>query len=92
MGILSNTVSICQFRVVGDLPATDLFSWASGNLARHAFRPIDEGIAELSIGWVHTGNPQEMGFAVPADFWHDNYLAFSLRQDRRRVPAALLKA
>jgi hypothetical protein len=92
MGILANTVSICQFRVVGDLPAADLFPWASGNLARHAFRPIDEGIAELSIGWVHMGNPQEMSFTVPADFWHDNYLAFSLRQDRRRVPAALLKA
>jgi hypothetical protein len=92
MGILANTVSICQFRVVGDLPAADLFTWASGNLARHAFRPIDEGIAELSIGWVHTGNQQEMSFSVPADFWHDNYLAFSLRQDRRRVPAPLLKA
>ncbi len=92
MGILANTVSICQFRVVGDLPSTDLFTWASESLARHAFRPIDEGIAELSIGWVHTGNPQEMSFSVPADFWHDNYLAFSLRQDRRKVPAALLKA
>ena len=92
MGILANTVSICQFKVVGDLSAADLFSWASATLARHAFRPIDEGIAELSIGWVHTGNPQEMGFSVPADFWHDHYLAFSLRQDRRRVPATLLKA
>jgi hypothetical protein len=92
MGILANTVSICQFKVVGDLPAADLFSWASGNLARHAFRPIDEGIAELSVGWVQTGNPQETSFSVPADFWHDHYLAFSLRQDRRRVPSALLKA
>lgn len=92
MGILANTVSICQFKVVGDLPTTDFFSWASGNLARHAFRPIDEGIAELSIGWVHTGNPQEKDFSVSADFWHDHYLCFSLRQDRRQVPAALLKA
>jgi hypothetical protein len=92
MGILANTVSICQFKVVGDLPTNDLFTWASESLARHAFRPIDEGIADLSVGWVHTGNPLEMSFSVPADFWHGHYLAFSLRQDRRRVPAALLKA
>ncbi|HEX9023056.1 MAG TPA: recombination-associated protein RdgC [Geobacteraceae bacterium] len=92
MGILANTVSICQFRVEGDVPATGLFEWASAGLGRHAFRSIDQGTAELSVGWVHTGNPQESGFAVPADFWHDHYLAFSLRQDRRKIPAALFKA
>jgi hypothetical protein len=92
MGILSNSVSICQFQVAGDLPATDLFTWASGNLANNAFKPIDQGAAELSVGWVHTGNHQESSFAAPVDFWYDHYLAFSLRQDRRRLPAALLKA
>ena len=93
MGILSNTVSICQFRVEGEIPAAaELFAWASDLLARHRFQPIDQGAAELSVGWVHTGNHQESAFASPADFWHDHYLAFSLRQDRRRIPAALLKA
>ncbi len=92
MGILANTVSICQFRVVGDVPASGLFELASESLGRHAFKPIDQGTAELSVGWVHTGNPQESAFAVPADFWHDHYLAFTLRQDRRKVPAPLLKA
>jgi hypothetical protein len=92
MGILSNTVSICHFRVVGELPATDLFEWASESFRKHAFRPIDQGVEELSTGWVHTGNNQESAFAVPADFWHDHYLAFTLRQDRRRIPASLLKA
>ncbi|MGD0844651.1 MAG: recombination-associated protein RdgC [Geobacteraceae bacterium] len=92
MGILANSTSICQFKVTGDLPVTDLFSWASGNLGKYAFRPIDQETEELSIGWVHTGNPQESSFAAPDDFWHDHYLAFSLRQDRRRVPASLLKA
>jgi len=92
MGILSNTVSICHFRVVGDTPATDLFEWAAENLRKHAFRPIDQGMEELSTGWVHTGNNQDSGFASPGDFWHDHYLAFTLRQDRRRIPASLLKA
>jgi hypothetical protein len=92
MGILSNTVSICHFRVVGDTPTKELFEWASENLQKHAFRAIDQGMEELSTGWVHTGNNQESAFAVPADFWHDHYLAFTLRQDRRRIPAPLLKA
>ena len=92
MGILANSVSISQFTVVGELPAGDLFSWASEQLSKNGFEPIDQGLAELSVGWVHTGNHQETGFTVPADFWHDHYLAFSLRQDRRRIPAALLKA
>lgn len=92
MGILSNTVSICQFQVVGEVPAGDTFAWASEHLAKQGFRPIDQGTDELSIGWVHTGNHREASFAVPADFWHDHYLSFSLRQDRRRLPAALVKA
>jgi hypothetical protein len=92
MGILSNTVSICHFRVMGDTPGKELFEWASESLQKHAFRPIDQGMEELSSGWVHTGNNQESVFAVPADFWHDHYLAFTLRQDRRRIPGSLLKA
>jgi hypothetical protein len=92
MGILSNTVSICQFRVIGDLPRSDLFEWVSSCLQRQGFRSIDQGLEELSTGWVHLANSQESSFAAPADFWHDRYLAFSFRQDRRRVPASLFKA
>lgn len=93
MGIMSNTVSICQFVVVGEIPAAaELFAWASGHLSGNGFKDIDQGIAELSVGWVHTGNHQESAFAVPADFWHDHYLSFSLRQDRRKIPSSLLKA
>ena len=92
MGILSNTVSICQFRVVGNLPATDLFAWVSERLAKNGFVPIDQGTAELSIGWVHTDDYRESSFAIPAAFWRDHYLALTLRQDRRTIPGALLRA
>lgn len=92
MGILSNTASICQFRVVGDLPATDQFTWVSERLAKNGFIPIDQGAAELSVGWVHMDDSRESGFAVPAAFWRDHYLALALRQDRRTIPAALLRA
>ena len=92
MGILSNSVSICQFRVVGDLPATDIFTWVSGRLAKNGFIPIDQGTAELSVGWVHMDDSRESSFAFPAAFWRDHYLALTLRQDRRTIPAALLRA
>jgi hypothetical protein len=92
MGILANTVSICQFRVAGDLPAGDLFGWASEALRTHAFRPIDTVPAELSLGWVHVDDQRLAEFNVPAHFWRDHYLVFSMRRDERRLPAALLKA
>jgi hypothetical protein len=92
MGILSNSVSICQFRVVGTLPATDLFPWVAERLAKNSFIPIDQGTAELSIGWVEMDDHRESGFAVPSAFWRDHYLALTLRQDRRTIPAALLRA
>ena len=92
MGILSNTVSICHFQVAGEFPASDLFSWASERLARNGFQSIDQGAAELSTGWVHLDDHRDSSFAVPAAFWRDHYLAFTLRRDQRRLPAALLKA
>lgn len=92
MGILSNTVSVCQFKVTGDMPPGDLYQWASERLARYGFQPIDEGAAELSIGWVHLDDQRANDFSTPAAFWRDHYLVFTLRRDQRKLPAALLKA
>ncbi|BCR03482.1 exonuclease [Desulfuromonas versatilis] len=92
MGILSNTVSICQFRVVGEPPAEELGPWAGECLAKNAFQPIDHGAEELSFGWVEVDDPKHWEFASPRVYWRDHYLVFSLRRDQRRVPAALLKA
>jgi hypothetical protein len=92
MGILSSSVGLCQFSVIGNLPATDLFNWFAERLARHGFVSIDQGAAELSIGWVHMDNHQQSDFTTPAAFWHDNYLVLTLRRDRRTIPAALLRA
>jgi hypothetical protein len=92
MGILSNTVNICHFRVVGEIPTTDIFQWASERLAKNGFRNIDDGADELSTGWVSVDDSRESDFDVPGAFWRDHYLVFSLRRDQRRVPAAVLKA
>jgi hypothetical protein len=92
MGILSNTVSICQFRVVGDIPVMDLFEWISERLTNNGFTPIDQGIEELSVGWVTPDDHRISDFSAPSAFWRDHYLFFTLRQDKRAIPGALLRA
>ncbi|MRR56785.1 MAG: exonuclease [Deltaproteobacteria bacterium] len=92
MGILSNTASICQFRVAGDIPAMDLFEWISERLTKHGFISIDRGIEEFSVGWVTPDDHRVNDFSSPSAFWRDHYLFFTLRQDKRNIPGALLRA
>ncbi|ORJ53676.1 recombination-associated protein RdgC [Geothermobacter hydrogeniphilus] len=91
MGILANTVSISQFRVVGEKPAGDLFDWAGEQLARNRFHAIDRGSEELSIGWVQLDDSQDGSFEIASSYRRDHWLCFSLRRDQRKVPARLLK-
>ena len=92
MGILANTVSICQFQVLGDFPAGDLSAWAAERLSANAFAPIDQGSEELSVGWVHLDDHGAATFGPENAFRRDHYLTFTLRRDQRRVPTALLRA
>lgn len=92
MGILNNTVSICQFEVTGPKPSGDLFTWAMGRLAENGFRSIEHTSEELSIGWVQLDDLQESGFAGLQTCQRDQYLVFSFRRDQRKLPATLLKA
>ncbi len=74
MGILSNTVSICQFKVVGEIPDIDTFAWVSERLSKNGFVSIDQGTEELSVGWVAPDDHRKNDFSVPSAFWRDNYL------------------
>jgi hypothetical protein len=91
MGILANSASICVFQLQGVVPGEDLSGWAAERLAKNRFRPIELSADEISAGWVHLDDFRLNSFDSPATFQRDHYLAFSLRCDRRRVPAALLK-
>jgi Putative exonuclease, RdgC len=92
MGILANTVSICHFRIIGNVPADDIFTWMAEHLQQHAFRSIDATLEEQAVGWVHLTDHRATDFCSPADFWHDGYAAFTLRIDQRKIPAALTKS
>ena len=91
MGILFNTVSICQFKVVGDQPSKDLYEWVSDRLARNRFRSIDNAIDQVSSGWVHLDDSSGNSFNSPRAFWRDPYLSFTLRRDQRRIPSVLFR-
>lgn len=91
MGILNNTVSICQFKILGTRPVTELAQWVGERLAVHGFRSIEQTTEELSSGWVQLDDYQESGFAGLHTFQHEHYFGFSLRRDQRRLPSTLLK-
>jgi hypothetical protein len=91
MGILNNTVSICQFQILGTLPTTDLAIWINEGLAKNGFRSIEQTSEELSIGWVQLDDYQESDFAGLQTFQRDHYFAFSLRRDQRKLPTTLVK-
>ncbi|ACH40264.1 hypothetical protein Gbem_3267 [Citrifermentans bemidjiense Bem] len=92
MGILANTVSVCHFKVQGELPTQDLYTWVTKQLAANRFNPIDQGSEEMSIGWVHLDDPKASDFETPAACCREHYLMFTLRRDKRSVPSAILKA
>ena len=92
MGIYSNTVSMSQFRICGDIPVEERFEWFASCISGRAFKSIEESAEEASEGWTCTDSPDEPEFKTPAAFWRDRYLFFSYRRDQRRIPAALLKS
>ncbi len=91
MGFLATSASICYFQVTGSLNPQDKFQELQNKLAAEGFRSIEQSADELSTGWVHLDNYDCSEFTSPHSCWRDHYLCFSLRQDRRRIPAALLK-
>jgi hypothetical protein len=93
MGIFASTVSICHFRVQGELSNLffNILADAHTLFAANRFINIDEGVEELSTGWVHLDDPKSSDFPDASVCRRDRYLIFSLRRDQRKIPAALLK-
>lgn len=90
MGFMSNTVSMFQYQVLGDLPPNHE-EWAQECLMKNAFKPIDATADEESVGWVSMEDQLDFTFDNINTFSRGDYLVFTLRRDRRTVPAALLK-
>ncbi len=88
MGILSNTVSVYQYKVLGEAPSA---AWVQECLGKNSFVPIDTTADEEAMGWVNLHDHTSSDFGNENVFMRDPYYAFTLRRDQRRVPPAVLK-
>ncbi len=91
MGFLAASASICYFQVTGSFKQTDIQSYVLQQLAAEGFRSIENSNEELSTGWVQLDDYDASSFSSEQGCWREQQLCFSLRQDRRKLPAALLK-
>jgi DNA recombination-dependent growth factor C len=89
MGILSSTVSITRYRVDGEIEAPVMETIADG-LAGNAITEIDDEAAEKSVGWTSLETPFRPDFSG-ASYVIGPYLVFSLRIDKKTIPAKIVK-
>lgn len=89
MPILKRACPITRFRLL-EQPAREQLQQAAEHLARHGFRPIDTLPDEMSAGWVSMDDPtdSEWRTSTPDRVAH---LVWTLRIDKRSVPAQLLE-
>ncbi|WP_373500421.1 recombination-associated protein RdgC [Desulfococcus sp.] len=89
MGILSSTVSITRYRVEGKIEEPVLETIATG-LAKNAITEIDDEASEKSVGWTSLESPFRPDFSG-SSFVIGPYLVFSLRIDKKSIPAKIVK-
>ncbi len=89
MGLLSSAISITRYRVDGKIenPVTEA---VTKGLKKNTIADIDEDPAEKSVGWTSFDNPFSPNFEG-SSFLFGNLFVFSLRIDRKSIPAKLLK-
>jgi DNA recombination-dependent growth factor C len=89
MGLFSAAVSITRYRVDGKIEDPVTETVAKG-LKKNAISEIDEDTIEKGSGWTSLENPFQPGFEG-ASFVYGSLFVFSLRVDRKSIPAKLLK-
>ncbi len=91
MGLLAPSASICHFEVIGTLAPTEIFQQVATRLHNERFRSIENSSEEYSCGWVTFDDYDTAQFETESGLRREQTLCFALREDRRKIPAALLK-
>lgn len=92
MGIVAGALSVARFRVVGALH-DDWRTLYRDRLNEHAFRDPPQGMGKEEVeGWVCVQNLLDTDFSDLNRWLFDDYAVFSLRLDRKRLPAKLFRA
>lgn len=89
MGIMSASGSFTRYRVVEDVPK-ELWLQVQDRLAADCFQEIEDTADEHAYGWVSIEDMLDTNWASGTPF-KGEYVAFALRLDTRRIPAAVLK-
>jgi hypothetical protein len=89
MGFAGNTSSFTRFRVLDPVPQS-LWQQLPDRLRKYAFRDIDATQDMSSCGWVSFENMLDSAWSGSPPQKAD-YALFSLRLDRRRIPAGVVK-
>ena len=89
MSLLSSSVSISRYRVTGKLPEAAL-EYVREALKQNAVRDIDNDPVEQSVGWTPLETPFQPDFEA-ASIVYGTAFVFSLRMDKKTVPAKILK-
>ena len=92
MGLLKGMLTAARFRVDGDLP-TDWRERYRDGLLDQAFRePVVRTKGEETEGWVEIHNLLDSDFANHNRWLYHPWALFSLRVDKKRLPANLVRA
>ena len=89
MGFLSSSVSLSRYRVEGYIEKPVTETVAKG-LKKNSVAEIDQDIIDKSVGWTSITSPFSPNFEG-SSFSFGNLFVFSLRVDRKSIPAKLLK-
>jgi len=89
MGLMKGTLTFSRYRPQESLPG-NFREFIHRQLRRFAFRELSMGSEELSSGWTSLENPLDTQFEY-ANYAVGDYLTFSFRLDRKKVPPSLMK-
>lgn len=89
MSLLSPSVSITQYRVEGQLPAP-VNDHVTAALQNNTISDIDNDASDQTFGWTSFDDPYQPDFEG-SRFVIDTAWVFSLRIDKKSIPAKVLK-
>lgn len=89
MGILSGSVSITRYKVLGKVNAPVIENIAKG-LSDNTIAEIDNQISEKAVGWTSFEKPFQPNFEG-SSFVYGSYFVFALRIDKKNIPSKVLK-
>jgi recombination associated protein RdgC len=89
MGLLSSSISINRYKVDGKLK-TPIIDTIMAALKKNSIAEIDQEASEQAIGWTSFRSPFRPDFEG-SSFVVGTYLVFSLRIDKKSIPAKVIQ-